>query len=169
MAEQLSGVISKVGDRGTSFQLEGDFSWYSAFNPEQLCGAKAGDSVSFMFATKQDKNDPNKVYKNLRGNLTIHAGSPDPQPNRAAVSPLPSAKKGEPSLTRVRLILRQNALTNAVNYCTPESSPEQVLEIAKLFEGWTSGDTDSMKRPGSDPPLEKNASVYSEAFEGVSS
>ena len=65
MAEQLSGVISKVGDRGTSFQLEGDFSWYSAFNPEQLCGAKAGDKVSFMYATKQDKNDPEKIYKAL--------------------------------------------------------------------------------------------------------
>ena len=119
MAEQLSGVISKVGDRGTSFQLEGDFSWYSAFNPEQLCGAKAGDKVSFMYATKQDKNDPEKIYKNIRGNLTIHASSPDPQPNRAAVSPLPSAKKGEPSLTRERLILRQNALTNAVNFSNP--------------------------------------------------
>ena len=168
MAEQLSGVISKVGDRGTSFQLEGDFSWYSAFNPEQLCGAKAGDKVSFMYATKQYKNDPEKIYKNIRGNLTIHASSPDPQPNRAAVSPLPSAKKGEPSLTRERLILRQNALTNAVNFSNPESSVEQVLEIASLFEGWTSGDTDNLKRNGSDPTPDE-ATAYAGAFEGVSS
>ena len=168
MAEQLSGVISKVGDRGTSFQLEGDFSWYSAFNPEQLCGAKAGDTVSFMYATKQDKYDPEKIYKNIRGNLTIHASSPDPQPNRAAVSPLPSAKKGEPSLTRERLILRQNALTNAVNFSNPESSVEQVLEIASLFEGWTSGDTDNLKRNGSDPTPDE-ATAYAGAFEGVSS
>lgn len=40
-----------------------------------------------------------------------------------------------------RAIIRQNALTNAVAHVRdPDVSPQQVLEVAKIFESYTSGD-----------------------------
>lgn len=41
-----------------------------------------------------------------------------------------------------RTINRQNALTAAVNYCNENHSPEQVIDIARMFEAYTTGDLD---------------------------
>jgi hypothetical protein len=165
MPELMTGVVSRVGSRGTSFQLDGASDWYSAFNPEQLSGTSEGDNVSFTYAEKADKHDATKIYKNIRGNVTVVAKSPDPQPTKVALKA--SAKRGEPVLTRERLILRQNALTNAVSFCKSESTLEDVLRTASIFEAYTSGDGDvpqAADSTGNDPTLE-----YAKAFEGLRS
>ena len=41
-----------------------------------------------------------------------------------------------------RTINRQNALTAAVNYCKDGYSPEQVIDVARMFEAYTTGDLD---------------------------
>jgi hypothetical protein len=54
-------------------------------------------------------------------------------------------KPGVPILDTQRLILRQNALTASVNYCNGHktaASIADIIEIAKLFEAYTSGDDD---------------------------
>lgn len=47
------------------------------------------------------------------------------------------------ALAPERTINRQNALTNAVNFCNEETSPEEVIEVARLFEAYTTGDLDA--------------------------
>ena len=60
-------------------------------------------------------------------------------------------KVGALILDRERAIIRQNALTNAVNfhasraYEEKELQVEDVIETAKLFEAYTSGDADKEK------------------------
>lgn len=58
-------------------------------------------------------------------------------------------KMGEVYLSRDRAIIRQNALTNAVNFCTSlvdnkevDWLPEEVIQVAMKFEKYTSGDLD---------------------------
>ena len=51
---------------------------------------------------------------------------------------------GEPKMDRQRMIVRQNALTNAVAFhqSSADLSTEEVISTAKLFEACTTGDAD---------------------------
>ena len=51
---------------------------------------------------------------------------------------------GEPKMDRQRMIVRQNALTNAVAFhqSCGDLSTEEVISTAKLFEAYTTGDAD---------------------------
>lgn len=53
------------------------------------------------------------------------------------------------ALAPERTINRQNALTNAVAYVSnssmEEATPEEVIEVAKMFEAYTTGDLDAVE------------------------
>ena len=138
MKETAAGSISRVGQNGKSFQLvETDDKWYGAFNATQLEGATVGDSVSFFYESVS-KGD--RTFHNITGNVTRKGGASVPPGGASAMSP---------PLARERLILRQNALTNAVNAMSllmkdgGTFSTEEVIVIARDFEAYTSGDSDA--------------------------
>lgn len=64
----------------------------------------------------------------------------------AEINPPPTASASlAPNLDRNRLIVRQNALTNAVNFSSGKGenvTVEQVIKVARAFEAFTSGDAD---------------------------
>jgi len=139
MKEVASGVVSRIGQNGKSFQLaETDSKWFGAFNTSQLADAQIGDKVSFAYTSKEVGD---KVYHNIQGNVTITGGSGSTPPPQAAAA-------GQTSLVRDRLILRQNALTNAVKAMELQMKDggdfnvEEVVSIAREFEAYTSGDSD---------------------------
>jgi len=51
---------------------------------------------------------------------------------------------GEPKMDRQRMIVRQNALTNAVAFHNGQTAVEahEIISTAKIFEAYTTGDTD---------------------------
>ena len=51
---------------------------------------------------------------------------------------------GEPKMDRQRMIVRQNALTNAVAFHNGQTAVEahEIITTAKIFEAYTTGDTD---------------------------
>lgn len=127
---------------------------YSAFAASQI-QCRVGDFVDFEYIEKPGVTRAGTpvVYKNIKGNVVPGTGGA----SMAAVTASPPrgftpppTKVGEPILAKDRLILRQNALTAAVNYCNTlcslntgkEPSPELVVEVAKKFEYYTSGDMD---------------------------
>ena len=51
---------------------------------------------------------------------------------------------GAVKISRDRCIIRQNSITNAVNFLSgkKEVTPENVIDVARLFEAYSSGDLD---------------------------
>lgn len=152
-----TGIISFID--GNKITVDG--TKYSAFNPAQI-KANVGDMVSFDYTEKHDvvKVGPRTgqpvTYRNIKGDV-VPAGSHVAlsgvgTPPRGYTAP--PAKVGEPILAKDRLILRQNALTAAVNsfvklnaedVLVPEFDKkfaDYVIAIAKRFEYYTSGDMD---------------------------
>ena len=144
MRETVSGSIARVGQNQKSFILqEQDGKWFGAFAVDQLQGAGLGDKVQFFYESVE-KGD--RTFNNIKGNVSVLSKTPPPVTDAM-----------QPSLPRERLILRQNALTNAVNFESAHPAKKgaaaaadgaqldrvaAVLEIAAQFEAWTSGDTD---------------------------
>lgn len=128
----LEGLVESVRKDGRGFKFE-DGNWYSSYNPLPK-DVQRGVKVRFDFAQKGQ-------YKNIQGNVQVLGGMPQAQDSGGTASGgmLPV------SLDRQRAIIRQNALTNAVNYFaqfTTEPTPDDVLEVAKQFEAYTTGDAD---------------------------
>lgn len=124
---------------------------FSAFAPTQI-KCVPGETVTFEFVEKHGMNKFGAavVYKNIKGNVYGKGGGVgvQPTPTYSGGVSVPS-KVGEPILSKDRLILRQNALTAAVNFVShvgvvgkgaPE--PSEVIRVAKIFEAYTSGDAD---------------------------
>lgn len=144
-----TGIISFID--GNKITVDG--TKYSAFNPAQI-KANVGDMVSFDYTEKHDvvKVGPRTgqpvTYRNIKGDVVPAGGHVAPSgvgtPPRGYTAP--PAKVGEPILAKDRLILRQNALTAAVNFCrdlvADPADPDKVIEVAKKFEYYTSGDMD---------------------------
>lgn len=147
-----------MNTQGTVESVDGKFvvvngEKYSAFAPTQI-HVNVGDYVNFEYTEKNGvtKFGTPVVYKNIKGNLyptkggPVQIGGSVPAPTAVRYTPAPS-KIGEPILSKDRLILRQNALTAAVNFVTNIKTdegitPEDVIKVAKIFEGFTSGDDD---------------------------
>lgn len=155
-----TGIISFID--GNKITVDG--TKYSAFNPAQI-KANVGDMVSFDYTEKHDvvKVGPRTgqpvTYRNIKGDVYPAGGMASiPTTGGVATPPrgytAPPAKVGEPILAKDRLILRQNALTAAVNsfvklnaedVLVPEFDKkfaDYVIAIAKRFEYYTSGDMD---------------------------
>jgi hypothetical protein len=134
MKEAIKGTISRIGAKQTSFLMEEtEDKWFSVFSQDQLQGTGVGDKVSFFYAS-EEKNG--RVWNNIKGNVT-------------PLKEQPAGDNLAPSLPRERLILRQNALTNAVNFTINNPNNDTtvlaVLETAAEFEAWTSGDSDKVE------------------------
>lgn len=124
---------------------------YSAFAASQI-KCSLGEYVEFDYVERPSVSRAGTpiVYKNIKGNVVgmssghspTVSGPPTHVPYKAP------EKVGEPILAKDRLILRQNALGNAVLFLNGKGSdyaplaPELVIEIAKKFEYYTSGDMD---------------------------
>ena len=137
MAEQMTGVVEEI-IAGKKIKVGGRN--YSAFD-----GAAAGinmlnvgDSVSFSYVEKPGTGKfAGITFKNIQGKVTKMT---------APAGGAPSNTKAMPPSDRERAIIRQNALTNAVNYFTSvhntygETDVDDIIQIAMGFEEYTSGD-----------------------------
>ena len=142
-----SGYVQFVD--GNKITVDGE--QYSAFAASQI-KCRVGDYVDFEYIEKPGvtRAGTSVVYKNIKGDVVpgVHAPATGTATPPRGFTP-PPAKVGEPILAKDRLILRQNALTAAVNYCGTlcsltgkEPTTELVIEVAKKFEYYTSGDMD---------------------------
>lgn len=143
-----SGYVQFVD--GNKITVDGEK--YSAFAASQI-QCRVGDFVDFEYIEKPGvtRAGTSVVYKNIKGTVvpgtSTAATAAGTAPTPRGFTP-PPAKVGEPILAKDRLILRQNALTAAVNYCNTlcsigtKPTTELVIETAKKFEYYTSGDMD---------------------------
>lgn len=150
--------------QGTIERRDGKAIWingerFSAF-VEAMIEANVGDYVDFEYTEKNGVGRTGNpvVYKNIKGKCTpavvsgAHIGTPyaasfssASTAPRLAAAPSYTPKAGEPVLSKDRLILRQNALTAAVNRCNtshPDADTNFIISMAKEFEAYTSGDAD---------------------------
>lgn len=147
--------------QGTIERRDGKAIWingerFSAF-VEAMIEANVGDYVDFEYTEKNGVGRTGQpvVYKNIKGKCSPAVGVilPVSAPARTATSsgsyatssPSYTPKAGEPVLSKDRLILRQNALTAAVNRCNvshPNADTAYIISMAKEFEAYTSGDAD---------------------------
>jgi hypothetical protein len=139
--ELKTGTVSRVAQKG--LQIEGDDQWYNAnFNPEYFTEISVGDEVVFNFASKSKGG---KTFHNITKQPEVK-GSNGVSVGNTPTATKPAGRTGEPTLHRERLILNQNALTQAVAYwhivANGGESPteEDILETARKFVAWTSGD-----------------------------
>lgn len=123
---QINGVVERTAREGKALLVDGV--WYGAYNLSQCNGATTGNNVSFN-AFQKGK------YWNIDGDVTVSSAG------------TASANSGSAD-DRQLMILRQNALTNAVNlfvgYRGEASMPEplEVLRLAKTFASFTAGELD---------------------------
>lgn len=145
MMTKLNGFIETMGADGKRFKLD-DGNWYSAFKSDQIKAGK-GDYVEFTYAM-------NGTFRNVKGTVN-RATAPADAPVKAFT---PSNGKGGfvakefpvPPLHPDRSIIRQNSLSHAcevVNMagdwsCGEKDIAERVIEIARMFEAYSTGDLD---------------------------
>lgn len=144
MAESIRGIVEEVINngkgKGSGVRIEGKK--YGVYDPADagLDQVTVGSEVSFRFNEKPGTGGI--TYKNITGKITtVTAGS-------GAVASVPS-NVNTVSLGRDRAIIRQNALTNAVNACAQFSITvegdeiiDSIIKTAMRFEEYTSGDLD---------------------------
>ena len=142
---RTSGTIEAITKDGKGFLLQGTGKWYRLFTPAML-KAQRGDEVSFSYTEKVGSNGV--TYNNVAGIVSGSGGSSSPA-NTGTVSTGSSSNQSRDPLmlpvmlTRERAIIRQSSLAQAVNYCSALSTkPEEVIEIARIFEAYASGDMD---------------------------
>ncbi len=126
-------------------------------------GLNVGDVVTLDFTTDTYGNqvDMGSIKKTAGGATTAStSSSPPPANTSGSKSFSPSGGKGVfpiPALDGQRSIVRQNALTNARELVSKSFVPtanwpgsvsqhtlvaDEIIRIAKRFEGYTAGDTD---------------------------
>lgn len=147
MMTKLNGFIETMGADGKRFKLD-DGNWYSAFKSDQIKAGK-GDYVEFTYAM-------NGTFRNVKGSVnkaTAPADAPT-KPYGATASERGAkfvAKEFPvPPLHPDRSIIRQNSLSHAcevVNMagdwsCGEKDIAERVIEIARMFEAYSTGDLD---------------------------
>ncbi len=137
---QVTGVVNKVGTKWGKVSVEVGGNWYSTKlewwhekNTDLPC---QGDEVTF--------DDGGKNYLKNYQVLNASGNAPHNPVNQAPASggSAPARTASVSDDARQSAIIRQNALTNAVNYTVgtnAENSPEDVVELAKVFYAYTSG------------------------------
>lgn len=160
---KLSGEVSSVSRDGKRMQVDG--SWYSAFSTTQMPpgGVTRGDWVEFTYVEKGE-------FKNIKGSVTKSA-APASRPTTGA-APSTERKYTDakgfvikefpvPPLHPDRSIIRQNSLSHATTlvdksgdewmeqfyaknsrYPNLEDYAEKVIDIARMFEAYSTGDLD---------------------------
>jgi hypothetical protein len=134
MKEQVSGTVSRIGNQNKSIQLtETDEKWYSVYNASQLVECQVGDKLEFFFESKE-KGD--RVFNNIKGNVTIIESSGRTPPPVATVAGKSKQQDERPPVSMSRC----NALTNAVAFSEllikdgGSTDTDSVLAIAVEFE-----------------------------------
>ena len=143
MSVTIEGVVEAVSVKArtlkdgsvkntTGFKINGE--WFSGgFKDWEV---DRGDEVSCTYETNA------KGYKDVKGLAVVHRAAASP----AAATGVPRPGRSFPidPLAPERTINRQNALTAAVNYSAMEdaASIDRVIEIARQFEAYTTGDID---------------------------
>ena len=149
MSNVETGVVESKRMDGKAIKVNG--SWYSAYLPSELASVNRGDTVTVTWAPSKTGN-----FKNIKGvTTTAIAGVGTTNTTTVAATPPNKGKLLSVELDRDRCIIRQNALTNAVKLVaewagplvgTDEAGKEDyvstVIEIARAFEDYTSGDAD---------------------------
>ncbi len=150
----IAGIISKKSRKkrttpwgekwATSFQINGD--WYSG-GFKDYPHVNEGDEVQCTW----EQND--KGYKDIKAISVTGKGVGEPGTPEAGIVPVhtgPARSGGRTfpvdPLAPERTINRQNALTNAVAFCSAkdgfDATIEDVITIAREFEAYTCGDID---------------------------
>lgn len=124
---KMVGVIEAVKKDNKAIKVGGV--WYSSFLP--MPPMNAGDEVTFDYTEKGP-------YKNIKGSVSVSKTGDGGVVGSSSVK-----KVGAIILDRDRAIIRQNALTAAVNLCSNSViGTDAIITYAKKFEAYTSGDMD---------------------------
>jgi len=149
---QVTGRIDRISHNYEKFSVQINGDWFGtkqewAPKPEPV----AGETITFESGT---------TGKYLQKVVIVSAGGASAQTENASPPPPPTsagALRGigvameHPfpvgAFVRERAIIRQNALTNAVKFLgvvgeAEVYSTEDVIEVAREFEAYTSGDSD---------------------------
>lgn len=137
---QVSGTIEAITDKFGKFNvLLDNGQWYSTkmeWKPKDHL--EKGDFITF------DSGPTGKYLQKVRksGSAPVAGGIGGGSSN-APQKAVGGRTFPVGALAPERTINRQNALTNAVSYCGNESSPEEVIDVARIFEAYTTGDLDA--------------------------
>lgn len=127
---KVTGVIAALARNGKGFKV-GEV-WYNVYSAADLGDVKKGDTVEFDFVARND-------FKNVQGAVRIKDAAPAAAPSTSGATGGWRGKDPEVQAA----IIRQNALTAAVNYVlgtkTAKVSPADVIQVARQFEAYTSG------------------------------
>lgn len=143
--QQVKGTIESMRQDRKGIKVGGK--WYSVFSPSQLKGVEWKDEVQFNVEAKEVNG---KTYHNIKGDVEKVGGGSSapamPSSNPAVVAA--AAVWPQPVDARGRQIIRQNSVTNAVNYAKTfladtGASAEDVVQIARVFEAYCTGEVDS--------------------------
>ena len=142
-----AGIVTNIRRDGGAVQINDD--WYSSYGGIEIKKAKVGkgDTVSFGWIAKGP-------FNNIKTAIDVNDKGEDAPP-RFETSTKPEApsrapKFGAVQLERDRCIIRQNSLTNAVNYYNGDKegtmvNADDIIKTAKVFEAYSSGDADVEK------------------------
>ena len=131
-----SGVIDKISSDRHGIYMGGN--WYNNKFKEVDSGISPGDTVEISI---KDGKFWNTVRPVSTGPVSYSA------PTAVASSKKPVQGGFPVAIDHYsRAIIRQNALTNAVNYCSGSTTipKEEVVEVARFFETYTSGDIEAI-------------------------
>ena len=157
--EQITGEIESMRKDRKGIKVNGE--WYSAYASSQLSGVEWKDVVTFG-VQRTEKNG--QVYMNIKGDAKksgggggSSSGAPTPSASPAVVAA--ASAWPQPVDARSRSIIRQNSVTNAVNFAKTfmvdvGATPEDVVRIARVFESYCTGEVDNTDaKPFSDDDI----------------
>ena len=146
MEQMVKGTVEAV--RKDQEALKIDEGWYTSWAGIAIKKAKVerGDVVSFGWIAKGP-------FNNIKTEIQVDGkgeGTPATSTDYRSATPSPTPprvkKFGEVHLDTGRCIIRQNSVTNAVNYMgAAEVSAEDVIKVARQFEAYSSGDLEHKK------------------------
>lgn len=160
MSESVVGIVEEVINngkgKGSGVRILGHK--YGVYDPADagLDAIAEGTTVSLRF--KEKDGGGGITYKNVQGKITTVkdgtpvTASPEAAPAGGTTGGSKYRKNGEeggfPIHARAyeRALDRRNALTNAVamaSYSTVAVSPEDIIELARKFEAYTTGDLEA--------------------------
>ena len=156
MAESIVGIVEEVINngkgKGSGVRING--SKYGVYDPAaaNMDAIEVGMNVSLRY-TEKDGGGGVK-YKNVQGRITPVKG------DVAATAP-PAPAGGGVVGGREQAIIRQNALTNAVNYAIAKDldGTDTVIRIAQEFEEYTSGALKNKENKKADAEMEEAFNV----------
>lgn len=144
---QVTGFVVEKNNigvgKGSNIVLS-DGKKYGLYDPAPFNELSVGDEVQFEFTQKGQ-------YTNIKGGITKTGKT---NPNAAAEAPAPKASAGGwnkgqfpiGNRDHARSIVRQNSITNAVNFAShfvKGATPDDIVDIAKVFEAYSCGDIEA--------------------------